>query len=796
MGTFKKDKALTRQEVFGPGQTNSTAGSNNQRIEINDTLRQFAGTVYSVVKRTCDKVTSTKLRLYTTAKGPKVKGYRLGNWERKKLIARSKTMIHSGDDVQEVASHPAIDLICKRPNPFFSGWKSSYLAQLYLELCGIVYYRVEFAKDTRIPIEYYVVPPQVVKPQLNKDGTVKSYKLTLAGGEEEVPPEEILVQKSLNLFQPYGVGPGTSGVMATMSSLQLQERITNTLLAILKNEGRPSAILSPKGEYSDIDEVEADRWRNKYRQFLNNGSGDVMVLDSEATYTPLTYKPTDLAVIQIAKQNEEEITKTWGMPIMVLRGTEGGSRAAYQTALQEWIDGAISFRLRDNEDYLNHCVLPIWEEQAEGYFFAYDDPSPTIEELNKDLAIGYAGGPVLTVNEARSIYLGMEPIDGGDDLRGLDPEEEAEAEGETPIDEQPVDPAAVADPLAATSQDLQTSPQLTLNGSQIESAMAIVDKVANELLPRESGIGALQVLLNLSPEQAELIMGAVGRTFFVEAPAAPPGPGTQPPEQSAPDEAQAPPDGTGDDTGKEASDLETKAHKGRGKPGDGKELIPILQKHFARWRGTVLSSVKEIPNLETKALPRQFVPLDKWSADLADECRPLIELMMEDEGKKLLSRVGASPDAFHVFNSKVKEKAEKASLDLAESTLETTTKDIDEALAATREAMAEGLEEGESIADLTKRIGEIFDGAEGYRAERIAKTEASNAWHEGLRESAKASGVVTGFTWESSSDPCPECQNLDGTDLDLDASLPPAHPNCECTVLERLDESIDNQEEE
>jgi len=79
------------------------------------------------------------------------------------------------------------------------------------------------------------------------------------------------------------------------------------------------------------------------------------------------------------------------------------------------------------------------------------------------------------------------------------------------------DPAAA--PELAPDPDAPAEPAANqaLNGAQITSALAILDLVARRSLPRESGIAALIEFFNIDPARAERVMGAVGRTFFVEA---------------------------------------------------------------------------------------------------------------------------------------------------------------------------------------------------------------------------------------------------------------------------------------
>lgn len=77
--------------------------------------------------------------------------------------------------------------------------------------------------------------------------------------------------------------------------------------------------------------------------------------------------------------------------------------------------------------------------------------------------------------------------------------------------------AAAQDSEVVVLEELETVPEFTLNGAQIVAASEIVQKVAEGKLPRDSGIGQLMVLVNLDKSQAELVMGSVGKTFFVEA---------------------------------------------------------------------------------------------------------------------------------------------------------------------------------------------------------------------------------------------------------------------------------------
>ena len=92
-------------------------------------------------------------------------------------------------------------------------------------------------------------------------------------------------------------------------------------------------------------------------------------------------------------------------------------------------------------------------------------------------------------------------------------EEQANGEAPAPSGEAPAAVAAAAGVPAADT---------ALNGAQVQAAAAIVQQVAMRQLPRDSGVAQLVEFFNLPPDKAERIMGAVGKTFFIDTTAAVP----------------------------------------------------------------------------------------------------------------------------------------------------------------------------------------------------------------------------------------------------------------------------------
>lgn len=106
-------------------------------------------------------------------------------------------------------------------------------------------------------------------------------------------------------------------------------------------------------------------------------------------------------------------------------------------------------------------------------------------------------------------------------------------------------------------------------------------------------------------------------------------------------------------------------------------------------------------------------------------------------------------------------------------------------------------DDGVDAATIATRSARYGQTLLNRRATTIARTEimqASHAGQQALWDHAVSTGLLSDDSekvWITASDPCPDCEDLDGQVVGvLDAfdgpdgplDTPPAHPNCECTV--------------
>lgn len=104
------------------------------------------------------------------------------------------------------------------------------------------------------------------------------------------------------------------------------------------------------------------------------------------------------------------------------------------------------------------------------------------------------------------------------------------------------------------------------------------------------------------------------------------------------------------------------------------------------------------------------------------------------------------------------------------------------------DTLKEGVEEGENLVDLSKRVSGVYGEARDYRSDRIARTEVSAAANEGALEAYKQAGVEK-HEWLVVNPQDTDCLANDGAVVKLGDSFPsgetkpPVHPNCECTTI-------------
>lgn len=229
-----------------------------------------------------------------------------------------------------------------------------------------------------------------------------------------------------------------------------------------------------------------------------------------------------------------------------------------------------------------------------------------------------------------------------------------------------------------------------------------------------------------------------------------------------------------------------------------KTLKPIFKQQHA----------EALDNLEAhagslKAYDQKLFDDAYYDALLVEKITPKLVELTKTQGALAMVFAGDTENEFYINNDMV-------------ATLEKGTSKMakgfnDETITLLNKTLAEGVQNGEGLGELKKRVNEVYGDIEGYRSERIARTETLKASNKATIEAYKQTGYVKAKQWVVNPTACEQCQEFEGKTVPLDDTFlglgesytitdddgeetvytnsydtveePPLHPNCECTII-------------
>lgn len=214
----------------------------------------------------------------------------------------------------------------------------------------------------------------------------------------------------------------------------------------------------------------------------------------------------------------------------------------------------------------------------------------------------------------------------------------------------------------------------------------------------------------------------------------------------------------------------------------GDAFKPTVLKFGEDQKSRVLKELSAGKSFSTKAI-NGLIDITKENKLLAEISLPFIQDFLVSAGQEAMQLV--NPSETFSITERVQKFIKERAKEMAKSVNDTTV----EKLART---LAEGIGAGEGITDLTARVNYVYDEYPTYRAEMIARTEATAANNRGFVESYQQSGVANAKEWINSGDGRVRDEHLDGigvggeivgVDDDFSNGLPyPSEVNCRCVL--------------
>lgn len=336
--------------------------------------------------------------------------YQVSSWLYKAVatLSRSAALVSmhvyqvTGDGTREGVDNHPLELLLRKPNPFWSRFEflEGTFAQLALNGNAFWYLRPTLAETIG---ELWPLRPDRVTVVPSETEFVAGYVYEVEGRKVPLDASEVAHFKFFHPLQDYiGLSPvePLSYAIATDSAAQKWQN------AFFQNSARPDLMISTGEPISqaDFERLRKD-WEHNYK-----GTGNahkVAFLSHGFEPKPLSVSPKELDFVSGRQMNREEIWQIMSVPMGMW--SENATEANATVALQTFYNFGLWPMLCCVHDKCTSSILPRY---GEGLVAEFDDVRVTDRRLEMEEIRLFLRSH--TINEARSEHYDADPIEGGD----------------------------------------------------------------------------------------------------------------------------------------------------------------------------------------------------------------------------------------------------------------------------------------------------------------------------------------------------------------------------------------------
>lgn len=402
------------------------------------------------------------------------------------------------EDVNEVTSHPFLTWL-RQPNPIETGglfWQKGFVNY---EIFGKQFFNFVMGSGG-VPVEAWRCYPQYTTVVPSKSGLIEGYRYEVPGasgptmfGFDEIAYLRIF-QSDINLYD------SESWPVSVVAEMEALTYCIAAEVARFENGCRPDfAVMAPKLAPAQAEQLKA-KIVSQHRGVQNAGS--FLVLAGAEGIEPLQWNSKEIGTTEFVQRCERRIRQAAGVT-EAQADLNSSNLASSAYADTQYMRQKVQPILRLHAEQLTDVLINWWGESEGEYWISYDDVVPSDVSDNRDQAVSLWSSGIANLNEARTA-IGLNSIVGGDVFVGG-------AVGGVPT------PAGSGGALQDQAMTEDSAAPIAFDGAQAQAVSAIVASVANGEVPRDSGVAQLEVLFNLTNEQAERIVGSSGTREFVPA---------------------------------------------------------------------------------------------------------------------------------------------------------------------------------------------------------------------------------------------------------------------------------------
>lgn len=688
-----------------------TLWSRSRKVSIDKAMGTYNAWTYAAIRAIAEELAKISFRLFQV----------------------NKDGVH-----EEIFDHELLDLL-DGVNPFQTGYELRYLTGSHLELAGNSYWLLDgVEKDTDKPKAIFLLNPRYTNPvPAPLPEFIKGYSYSIDGKTVTYKPAQILHLKYPDPNDPY---QGIGTVQAILDWIDSDSFATEVNLNYFKNGARLGGLLSSENAITDAQmKVLRASFENLYK-----GAGNayrVAVLPKGVKYDEASSNPKDMDFANLQQVMRDKILAGFRVPKTILGGSESETnRATAETANYVFAARTIKPKMEMIVQQLNEFLVPRY---GDNLYLDFVDPVPE-DKLQKveEMKAALAGQPVMSVNEAREEYFGLDGIDNGENVM-TDFSKVALGKPKPKSVNRSGRKTSTADKKPSTRGAKNTKARKVMSE---EIAKRVADSIdASKKKFDEIKTKAQFDLMSLSHSEYEVLYkGFVLRVTRYE-----------------------------------------------------NLMIEGIKKFNNDQKAVAISNLNRFFDKKGwKIAAEDIFNREAWVGAMIDLSNPILTDLYSTEGAEAMQLLGSS--GFRL-TSEVRLALERAMKLLAESYNDTT-------MGLLKDGIEEGLAEGASLPELTNKISNIYAFSDEVRAAQVARTETFRIANDSTKEAWKQTGVVKTIKWYTAADEmvCPWCENMngkvigiddnfydkgdthtgaDGSKLDIsysDVGSPPLHVSCRC----------------
>ena len=649
--------------------------------------------------------------------------------------------------------------------------------QIYLELTGEAFWVI--LKQNQKPREMWLLRPDWVKIVPDPKEIIRHYTYHPGGRFNEkviIPRENMIHFKNFHPLNPYR---GKGSVQAAALPLDIHTFAQEYNRNFFFNSAIPSLVFTTDKKLS---EKAIKRFVNQWQASYGgrSKSNKIAFLGGGLKLDKVSQGAKELDFATQQRMMRDDILAVFKVPKSILGLTEDVNRANAEATNRAFMERVITPRMRKFVGHLNEFYLPMFGDNS--LFFDFTDPAPEDVELKLkkyENALKYGW---MTPNEVRQAE-NLEPLEGGDVLMPLNqfgkpsvapsPPEEEEGKGilSRVFSKKEIKQVKKVKPKKKVKKIkhkwMVGRPTKRLEDIEREDLEKKLTKeltrfIGDFLEAKRNGEKKQKTRLKTKKQEPDELFSeeakdAYWRTFINIV-------------TEREEELKA-----------KAIELFKQQEK---------DVIFNLDNTVRYWRKHTRKGK------ESSVLPSLEDMKKIWNVVFIETIREIVY----EQGAYVLDFLGVGGN-LNMSTDEAVEYIREHGAELITQINKTTRNKL-------RETLAEGFDLGESIADLIKRVKDVFKEATRNRAEMIARTESIRASNFGTLEAYRQSGVVEAQQWLAERDDrtCSFCEEMDGKVIGLNEKFfekgdsltvdgdtlkfdllaveyPPLHVNCRCTTI-------------